>query len=370
MAKLVKRKITDYLPNPLNHNLGSERGSGMIEQSFRTYGAGRSLLVDKNGVLIAGNQSQQGALNAGIEDVIEVETDGKTLVVVKRNDLDLTTDARAVELGYMDNRTNEVSYTLDTDQLAADIASGADFSLMYSHKELDALIGGIADTSQESFDDLLSQPTLSKSDVPDAIFPTDNDYGIPVLMSELQADALDAPVSTWRETHYTGKSGGTVLFYLDDSRFNALWSDPTPLVKAQPITIVEPNFSMNVIAPRVYCLWQIYRKRWLARCWQGFGIRVFVDLNVSGDAPDQYADNLLGVPKGWKAYATRAHSEQHDAVEREFAIACEHSGVSRPLFAVYGGGKAMQARCKQREWLWIPEPSKFSKEWHYGRQQE
>jgi len=46
---VTHRKLTDYVPNPKNSNTGSERGQGMIEHSFRKYGAGRSLLVDKNG---------------------------------------------------------------------------------------------------------------------------------------------------------------------------------------------------------------------------------------------------------------------------------------------------------------------------------
>lgn len=138
-----KRKVTDYQPNQNNHNLGTERGAEMIETSFRRYGAGRSILADKDGVLIAGNQSQEGAVNAGIEDVIEVETDGNTLVVVRRKDLDLDADdetgKRAVELSYMDNRAQEVSFSLDAERLMADMLNGVDFDAMFSKAELELL---------------------------------------------------------------------------------------------------------------------------------------------------------------------------------------------------------------------------------------
>jgi site-specific DNA-methyltransferase (adenine-specific) len=140
--RIRRRKITDYQPNPHNHNTGTERGAGMIEDSFRTYGAGRSLLADRDGYLIAGNQSQEGALNAGIQDVIEVETDGKQLVVVRRTDLDLDDpeSTRAIELAYMDNRASEVSFNLDVGQIAADIEGGVDLSRMYSPDELAAFV--------------------------------------------------------------------------------------------------------------------------------------------------------------------------------------------------------------------------------------
>jgi hypothetical protein len=104
-----RRKLTDYRPDDKNANRGSQRGKQMIVKSFEENGAGRSLLADKDGVLIAGNQSFEGAAAAGITDVIEVETDGKSLVVVRRTDLDLDADPRARRLAIADNRTNEVS---------------------------------------------------------------------------------------------------------------------------------------------------------------------------------------------------------------------------------------------------------------------
>ena len=81
---MTNKKLSDYVPNPDNHNTGTERGGQMLENSLNRYGAGRSLLSDKEGVLIAGNQTLQAAIDAGITDVVEVESDGSTLVVVKR----------------------------------------------------------------------------------------------------------------------------------------------------------------------------------------------------------------------------------------------------------------------------------------------
>jgi DNA modification methylase len=140
----IRRKtLEDYVPNEKNHNQGTERGSQMIEKSFNKYGAGRSLLADKHGKLIAGNQSQQAALEAGMKHVIEVETDGNTVVVVKRKDLDLddVETMKAIELAYIDNRASEISYDLDVDRMAEDIELGVDFGLMYTPGELAFLLG-------------------------------------------------------------------------------------------------------------------------------------------------------------------------------------------------------------------------------------
>ena len=123
----------------------------MLEKSLNRYGAGRSLLADKDGMLIAGNQTLQAASDVGIEDVIEITTDGKTLVVVKREDLDLDDpdDTSAIELGYMDNRSHEVSFRLDVQQISADVEKGVDFDLMYTVNELGSLVGRDLDDNDE-----------------------------------------------------------------------------------------------------------------------------------------------------------------------------------------------------------------------------
>jgi hypothetical protein len=56
-GKAKSPSIRDLTPDPRNANKGSERGTGMLEHSLRSYGAGRSILADKHGVIIAGNKT-------------------------------------------------------------------------------------------------------------------------------------------------------------------------------------------------------------------------------------------------------------------------------------------------------------------------
>jgi hypothetical protein len=65
MAK-DKTKISDLIPDDKNFNKGSEFGNLLIEKSFRKYGAGRSILLDKNNRIIAGNKSVKNAAAIGI----------------------------------------------------------------------------------------------------------------------------------------------------------------------------------------------------------------------------------------------------------------------------------------------------------------
>lgn len=117
MAEQLKQgKVHDLIQDDRNLNKGTERGRELIEKSLRQFGAGRSILVDKNNRIIAGNKTHANAEAAGIDDAVIVETDGKKLVVVKRTDIDLDTK-QGREMALADNATVKVDLDWDTDAL-------------------------------------------------------------------------------------------------------------------------------------------------------------------------------------------------------------------------------------------------------------
>lgn len=148
MAKKLKT-IEDLTPDPHNANLGTERGQGMLEYSLRQYGAGRSILADKNGKIIAGNKTLDSA--ADLEFPIRViETNGKELVVVQRMDLDLDHDPAARELAYADNRVGQVDLNFDLDRIAADVAGGIDISHLWTDAEVAKMLEDAGVTVDQS----------------------------------------------------------------------------------------------------------------------------------------------------------------------------------------------------------------------------
>lgn len=111
-------KLSDLQPDKGNANKGTQRGLRALDTSLRKYGAGRSILVDKNGVVIAGNKTLERAADIGLDDVIVVETDGTKLVAVKRTDLDLEDDGgKARALATYDNRAGQLDLDWDVDAL-------------------------------------------------------------------------------------------------------------------------------------------------------------------------------------------------------------------------------------------------------------
>jgi hypothetical protein len=129
----------DFKEDPRNANKGTERGKKMLDKSIKELGAGRSILVDKNGLVIAGNKTRQTLTESGLRNAIVVETDGTQAVEVKRMDLDLTERRGAArKLAYADNRVAEKDLKWDKAELAddADVLRG-----YWTDEELDKIIG-------------------------------------------------------------------------------------------------------------------------------------------------------------------------------------------------------------------------------------
>lgn len=202
--------------------------------------------------------------------------------------------------------------------------------------------------------------TWTQRDMPDALWPSDNEYGIPSIRLDLQADALDVPVVGWGTIRRSSPMPGTWHFYVDDYRFNALWKDGSPILNSGCVNVIEPNFSVVDQTPKALALYHTYRKRWLARLWQEWGkVRIFVDLNV-GMAHAQ--TNLLGVPPGWRAYASRGYIDRIPETMALYDMAVAHAGTHDILFVLYGGGDQCRQLAFNNGWYWIAEQRDVAKQ--------
>jgi len=131
----------DFGPDPRNANKGTERGMGLLDKSIAELGAGRSIVADKNGLIPAGNKTREALARAGITKAVVIETDGRTPVVVKRMDFDLTRPGDpARRYAYMDNRVAELDLEWDNSILAEDAANGVDLSGLWTDAELKMLL--------------------------------------------------------------------------------------------------------------------------------------------------------------------------------------------------------------------------------------
>jgi hypothetical protein len=195
--------------------------------------------------------------------------------------------------------------------------------------------------------------------VPDCLFPTDNAYGVPLLRNDLQGLFVDLPVCGWGCVSRKSRMKGTWHFYVDDSKFSALWKHPEGVLKTKAYNCAEANYTTDEQMPFAVGLYRIYQKRWMARFWQEHGMNIFVDLNV---APKFYKANILGVPSGWSSFATSACDSKIDMLMEHAEIAKQVASGAPLRFLVYGGGPKVRELCGEQNWVNIPDARNTARE--------
>ena len=142
-----------------NANKGSVRGRGQIEASLREFGFADAGTLDRNNVIIGGNKRTEVAGEIGMDEAIIIDVDGTKPVFIRRPDLDLNNpdDDRARRLAYALNRSQEASLTWDAEVLFADMQNGLDLSAFWNQDELDALMEGMDDGSDNAGTDTAAE---------------------------------------------------------------------------------------------------------------------------------------------------------------------------------------------------------------------
>ena len=81
--------LSKLILDDANANVGTKRGRELLAKSLAKYGTGRSVLVDKNNRVIAGNKTVEQARAAGMKSIAVIEGDGSDIVA----DTDASADA-------------------------------------------------------------------------------------------------------------------------------------------------------------------------------------------------------------------------------------------------------------------------------------
>ena len=100
-----------------NYRVHTDKNKMIIDKSLKELGAGRSILIDSENEIIAGNGVFEQAEKQNIKIKI-VETDGTELIAVKRTDLK-TNDKKRKKLALIDNHSTDTS-NFDFDAINVD----------------------------------------------------------------------------------------------------------------------------------------------------------------------------------------------------------------------------------------------------------
>jgi DNA modification methylase len=127
--------ITSLVSDHKNARRRTDRSSQLIKDSLQKYGAARSIVIDEENRILAGNGTIEGAKAAGIKNVRIIETDGDEIIAVKRTGL---SEDQKVGLALADNRTADLS---EWDQeMLHQLSEEHDISDWFTKEDLDDLL--------------------------------------------------------------------------------------------------------------------------------------------------------------------------------------------------------------------------------------
>ena len=96
----------DLKQDPKNVRKRTAQSAHLIKESLKSFGAARSIVIDEDGRVLAGNGTIEAANDLGITAVRVIETEGDEIIAVKRTGLD---ESEKVGLALADNRTSDLS---------------------------------------------------------------------------------------------------------------------------------------------------------------------------------------------------------------------------------------------------------------------
>lgn len=148
--------INKLIPDDHNFNKGTDEGAMLLDKSLEELGAGRSILLDKDNRIIAGNKTVESAKRKGLNKIRIVETDGTEIVAVKRTDVSLDTE-KGRKLAAADNAVAKKNISWDDEQLKQVSEQfntnlvedwGIDLPIMESNINIDEFFDGLGEGEQ------------------------------------------------------------------------------------------------------------------------------------------------------------------------------------------------------------------------------
>tara|TARA_R110000824_G_scaffold381763_1_gene574661 strand:- start:3661 stop:4269 length:609 start_codon:yes stop_codon:yes gene_type:complete len=155
-SKKEKTHIKDLIPDQTNRRKHNPRNIGMITDSLNAVGAWRSIAIDENDVVHAGNGVIEAAADAGITKLRVIEAEGDEIIAVRRRGL---TDEQKRMAAMYDNRTSELA-EWNIEQLKADAVDDLDLKPFFFEGELESLLDQAEDVN---LNDFFQSDTESKS---------------------------------------------------------------------------------------------------------------------------------------------------------------------------------------------------------------
>jgi DNA modification methylase len=152
--------IKDLKSDHKNARKRTDRSAKLIAESLQRYGAARSIVIDEENRILAGNGTIEGAKAAGIKNVRVIETDGTEIIAVKRTGL---TEDEKIGLALADNRTSDLS-DWDKDMLQQ-LSEEHDIAPWFDADDLAEILGNVEELPAEGLTDADDVPEAPEEPV-------------------------------------------------------------------------------------------------------------------------------------------------------------------------------------------------------------
>lgn len=263
---LEYRKLADIKPYQKNPRK-NDKAVTAVANSIREYGFQSPIIVDRDGVIIAGHTRYKAAKRLRLS----------TVPVIVAAEL---TPEQAKELRIADNSTNEVA-EWDLPVLSAELAQ-----LTFDPAKFGLPVDLLTPVQPEEPEPEAEENPLERDrpykaerswqNTQISVFDSASPYGIPAMAPvEPVPDGI-----VWEGFNYalteTAPAGKGLHFFLDDYQFERVWASPDRYLDllSRFDYVIAPDFSQYGNWPGALNLYNHYRKMWCAAYWQECGIRV------------------------------------------------------------------------------------------------
>lgn len=285
---LETKKIKDIHPYPGNPRINKEAVEPVME-SIRKDGYRARIIVDPNGVIIAGHTRFAAIKKLGWKEVEVWVADDMTEEQIRdyrvRDNYtaefaDWDFDLLAKEIQGLDFDMSDfgISSQEETDQSDEQQEDEPEVEYEYVEEPLARLTHNVFENFEHSFEPVYT-----------------GKYDIPVMRASKTVGTKFLRFCDWKSV--TDYSDYIAHFYYDDFKFINAWRDPDKYIERlkQFKAVISPNFSLYTDFPVTLQILSCYRRQWCAAYWQSLGIDVIPGV-VWGE-PKSYDFCFDGLPK-------------------------------------------------------------------------
>ncbi len=203
--KIEQVDIADLKLTPRNPRKRTPESASVINKSLKEFGACRSIVIDENRIIRAGNGTIAEARELGMENVLIVEATGDQIVAVQRKGL---TEEQWKQYVIADNTASDFS-TWDFDILN-DLAQEVDLSEFFPDDKLNELLEQLGGSKNEGINVFPDYINMDDEDI-DATAENFNSNVKRSIIIDFPADKYDEAKKLYDSAKKKGEDIGVIL---------------------------------------------------------------------------------------------------------------------------------------------------------------